>query len=249
MSAEVIPAGRRGAAPLSPAQLAARVAADVAPGSYVNLGIGLPTLVADHLPEGSGITLHTENGLLGMGPAPHPDHVDLELINAGKVPVTELAGASYFHQADSFAMMRGGHIDVCVLGAFQVSVSGDLANWSTGKPGAIPAVGGAMDLAVGARRTVVMMNLLTKDGRPKLVPRCTLPLTGVGCVSRVYSDVAVLDVGTDTSLAGSARVVETYGVSHGELEELLGLRLGSVADQHTAGCRTARVHPRPDDEI
>ncbi|GAB2495909.1 3-oxoacid CoA-transferase subunit B [Promicromonospora xylanilytica] len=214
---------------MSAAQLAARVAEDVMPGSYVNLGIGLPTLVADHLPESSGITLHTENGLLGMGPAPHPDRVDPELINAGKVPVTELAGASYFHQADSFAMMRGGHIDVCVLGAFQVSVSGDLANWSTGEAGSVPAVGGAMDLAVGARRTVVMMNLLTKDSRPKLVQRCTLPLTGVGCVSRVYTDVAVLDVGPDATGAGGARVVETHGVSHEELEELLGLRLGSAA--------------------
>lgn len=228
MSAGVVPGGARGTARLSAAQMAARVAADIRPGSYVNLGIGLPTLVAEHLPEHSGITLHTENGLLGMGPAPHADRVDPELINAGKVPVTELAGASYFHQADSFAMMRGGHIDVCVLGAFQVSVSGDLANWSTGEPGAVPAVGGAMDLAVGARRSVVLMNLLTKDGRPKLVGECSLPLTGVACVSRVYSDVAVLDVGPDPSSGGRARVVETYGVSHGELEEMLGLSLTSV---------------------
>lgn len=228
MSAGVVPGGARGTARLSAAQMAARVAADIRPGSYVNLGIGLPTLVAEHLPEHSGITLHTENGLLGMGPAPHADRVDPELINAGKVPVTELAGASYFHQADSFAMMRGGHIDVCVLGAFQVSVSGDLANWSTGEPGAVPAVGGAMDLAVGARRSVVLMNLLTKDGRPKLVGECTLPLTGVACVSRIYSDVAVLDVGPDSSSGGRARVVETYGVSHGELEEMLGLSLASA---------------------
>jgi 3-oxoadipate CoA-transferase beta subunit len=208
------------AGPLSRAQLAARVAADIAPGSYVNLGIGLPTLVADHLPEGAGITLHTENGLLGMGPAPAAEDVDPELINAGKAPVTELPGASYFHQADSFAMMRGGHIDVCVLGAFQVSVTGDLANWSTGEPGAIPAVGGAMDLAVGARRSVVMMTLLTKDGRPKLVPECTLPLTGVGCVSRIYGDLAVIDVGP-----AGAVVVETYGVTHAELTDLLGIPL------------------------
>ena len=227
MSAGVVPGGARGTARLSAAQMAARVAADIRPGSYVNLGIGLPTLVAEHLPEHSGITLHTENGLLGMGPAPNADRVDPELINAGKVPVTDLAGASYFHQADSFAMMRGGHIDVCVLGAFQVSVAGDLANWSTGEPGAVPAVGGAMDLAVGARRSVVLMNLLTKDGRPKLVGECTLPLTGVACVSRVYSDVAVLDVGPDPSSGGRARVVETYGVSHGELEEMLGLSLAS----------------------
>lgn len=228
MSADTMPVGARGAAPLSTAQLAARVAADICPGSYVNLGIGLPTLVADHLPEGSGITLHTENGLLGMGPSPDPDDVDPELINAGKVPVTELAGAAYFHQADSFAMMRGGHIDVCVLGAFQVSTSGDLANWSTGTPGAVPAVGGAMDLAVGAKRSVVMMTLLTKDGRPKLVPECTLPLTGVGCVSRVYSDVAVIDVGPELVAGGGARVVETYGVSHRELEQMLGLDLRSA---------------------
>jgi 3-oxoadipate CoA-transferase beta subunit len=226
VSAETVPRGPRSEAPLSKAQLAARVAADIEPGSYVNLGIGLPTLVADHLPPGSGVTLHTENGLLGMGPAPEPGDADPELINAGKVPVTELAGASYFHQADSFAMMRGGHIDVCVLGAFQVSTAGDLANWSTGRPGAVPAVGGAMDLAVGARRSVVMMTLLTKDGQPKLVQDCTLPLTGVGCVSRVYSDIAVIDVGPALAADGGARVVETHGVTHGELEELLGLRLG-----------------------
>jgi 3-oxoadipate CoA-transferase beta subunit len=223
MSAETIAAGSRGTAPLSMAQLAARVAADIRPGSYVNLGIGLPTLVADHLPADSGITLHTENGLLGMGPSPRADLVDPELINAGKVPVTELAGAAYFHQADSFAMMRGGHIDVCVLGAFQVSTSGDLANWSTGSPGAVPAVGGAMDLAVGAKRSVVMMKLLTKDGRPKLVRECTLPLTGVGCVSRIYSDVAVIDVGP--ALDGGARLVEAFGVSRRQLEEMLGLEL------------------------
>ncbi|PUB28585.1 3-oxoadipate CoA-transferase beta subunit [Promicromonospora sp. AC04] len=229
MSAETIPADARSGSPLSKAQLAARVAADIRPGSYVNLGIGLPTLVADHLPEDSGITLHTENGLLGMGPTPEPDAVDPELINAGKVPVTELAGASYFHQADSFAMMRGGHIDVCVLGAFQVSTSGDLANWSTGKPGAVPAVGGAMDLAVGAKRSVVMMTLLTKDGQPKLLRECTLPLTGVGCVSRIYSDIAVIDVGPGRRDDDGARVVETYGVTHGELEEMLGLRLGFAA--------------------
>jgi len=231
MSTGTIPSGARGTAPLSAAQMAARVAADILPGSYVNLGIGLPTLVADQLPAGSGITLHTENGLLGMGPVPDPDLVDPELINAGKVPVTELAGASYFHQADSFAMMRGGHIDVCVLGAFQVSTSGDLANWSTGSPGAVPAVGGAMDLAVGARSTVVMMTLLTKDGQPKLVRDCTLPLTGVGCVSRVYTDVAVIDVGPGLADHGGVRVVETYGVTRGQLGELLGLPIISADDE------------------
>lgn len=225
---DAAPAAAQGAnlgrAPLTKAQIAARVAADIAPGSYVNLGIGLPTLVADHLAPGGGITLHTENGMLGMGPSPDPEAVDPDLVNAGKIPVTELPGASYFHQADSFAMMRGGHIDVCVLGAFQVSVTGDLANWSTGEPGAVPAVGGAMDLAIGARRTVVTMTLLTKDGAPKLVERCTLPLTGVGCVSRVYTDLAVLDVGP-----GGARVVETYGTTHDELEKLLGLTLGRTS--------------------
>ena len=202
-------------------EMAARAAAELRDGEYVNLGIGLPTLVADHLATDRGITLHTENGMLGMGPSPEPGAVDLDLVNAGKTPVTELPGASYFHQADSFAMMRGGHIDVCVLGAFQVSTSGDLANWSTGAPDAVPAVGGAMDLATGARRTVVMMTLRTKDGAPKLVERCTLPLTGVGCVTRVYTDLAVLDVGPD-----GAHVVETFGTTHRELEELVGLTLG-----------------------
>jgi 3-oxoadipate CoA-transferase beta subunit len=208
-------------APLTKGQIAARVAHDIPDGSYVNLGIGLPTLVADHLSTSRGITLHTENGMLGMGPSPEPDDVDPDLVNAGKIPVTELPGASYFHQADSFAMMRGGHIDVCVLGAFQVSTSGDLANWSTGAPDAVPAVGGAMDLAIGARRTVVMMTLLTKDGAPKLVERCTLPLTGVGCVSRIYTELAVIDVGAD-----GARVVDVFGATHRELEETLGLKLG-----------------------
>ncbi|GAA1721129.1 3-oxoacid CoA-transferase subunit B [Isoptericola hypogeus] len=225
MTGTTTPAG----ATLTKDQMAARVAADIPAGAYVNLGIGLPTLVGDHLPPGSGVTLHTENGMLGMGPRPAPDDVDPELINAGKVPVTELPGASYFHQADSFAMMRGGHIDVCVLGAFQVSVRGDLANWSTGAPDAIPAVGGAMDLAVGARRTVVMMSLLTKEGGPKLVGDCTLPLTGLACVSRVYTDRAVLDVGPGCDPDGRAVVVERFGVSHAELEELLGLALGGAS--------------------
>jgi 3-oxoadipate CoA-transferase beta subunit len=207
--------------PLTKDQIAARVAADIAPGSYVNLGIGLPTLVADHLATEAGITLHTENGMLGMGPAARGEEIDPDLINAGKVPVFELPGASYFHQADSFAMMRGGHIDLCVLGAFEVSVTGDLANWSTGAPDAVPAVGGAMDLAVGARRAVVMMTLFAKDGSPKLVPACTLPLTGVGCVSRVYSDLAVIDVGVD-----GAVLVESFGISPADLEQRLRVPLG-----------------------
>jgi 3-oxoadipate CoA-transferase beta subunit len=201
--------------------LAARVASDIPRGAYVNLGIGLPTLVSDHLPDSSGITLHTENGMLGMGPAAVGDQIDPDLVNAGKIPVTELPGAAYFHQADSFAMMRGGHIDVCVMGAFEVSVDGDLANWSTGAPDAIPAVGGAMDLAVGARRTWVMMNLFTKNGDPKLVTTCSLPLTGVGCVSRIYSDVAVIDIG-----GGRApRVLECFATTVEQLQERLGITL------------------------
>ncbi|MFI2707045.1 3-oxoacid CoA-transferase subunit B, partial [Nocardioides sp. CER28] len=199
---------------LTPDELAAIVARDIPQGAYVNLGIGQPTKVADHLPEGSGVVLHTENGMLNMGPAATGDQVDPDLTNAGKVPVTELPGASYFHHADSFAMMRGGHLDVCVLGAFQVSAYGDLANWHTGAPDAIPAVGGAMDLAIGAKQVFVMMTLFDKQGRPKLVPTCTYPLTGVGCVSRVYTDVAVFDVGVD-----GAVVRETFGIEVGELQE------------------------------
>jgi 3-oxoadipate CoA-transferase beta subunit len=171
--------------------LAGVVAADIPAGSFVNLGIGLPTKVANFLTPGSGVLLHTENGMLGMGPEAHGDEVDPDLVNAGKVPVTELPGASYFHHADSFAMMRGGHLDVCVLGAYQVSARGDLANWHTGRPDDIPAVGGAMDLAIGAKQTFVMMNLLARDGTAKLVPECTYPLTALGCVSRVYTDLAV----------------------------------------------------------
>ncbi len=179
---------------LTPDQLAARVARDIAPGSFVNLGIGQPTKVADHLPAELGVVLHTENGMLGMGPAAVGDEIDPDLTNAGKVPVTELPGAAYFHHADSFAMMRGGHLDVCVMGAFQVSAGGDLANWDTGAPGSIPAVGGAMDLAIGAKQVYVMMTLFAKNGSPKLVPSCTYPLTGVACVSRVYTDHAVFDI-------------------------------------------------------
>ncbi|MCW2758543.1 MAG: 3-oxoadipate CoA-transferase, beta subunit [Nocardioidaceae bacterium] len=201
-------------------EIAAAIAADIAPGSFVNLGIGQPTKVADHLAAGSGVVLHTENGMLGMGPAAYGDDVDPDLTNAGKQPVTELPGASYFHHADSFAMMRGGHLDVCVLGAFQVSVAGDLANWHTGEPDAIPAVGGAMDLAIGAKQVFVMMTLFAKDGHPKLVPSCTYPLTGVGCVDRVYTDLATFDVGPD-----GVHVRETFGTTVAELSERLGLAL------------------------
>ncbi len=171
-------------------ELAARIAADIHDGAYVNLGIGMPTLVANHLPAGVEVVLHSENGILGMGPAPQAGEEDYDLINAGKQPVTLLPGGAFFHHADSFAMMRGGHLDICVLGAFQVSAKGDLANWSTGKPGAIPAVGGAMDLATGAKQTWVMMDLLTKQGQSKLVAECSYPLTGLQCVKRVYTDLA-----------------------------------------------------------
>lgn len=193
-------------------EIAARIAQDIPRGSYVNLGIGLPTLVADHLGADAGVVLHTENGMLGMGPAAVGDDIDQELINAGKIPVTELPGAAYFHHADSFAMMRGGHLDVCVLGGFQVSATGDLANWHAGGPDDIPAVGGAMDLAIGAKRVFVMMTLFAKDGTPKLVKECTYPLTGVGCVNRLYTDYAVFDLGPE-----GATVLETFGISYDEL--------------------------------
>jgi len=202
--------------PLGREELAALVARDIPRGSFVNLGIGQPTTVADHLPDGSGVILHTENGMLGMGRAARDDEADPDLINAGKVPVTELPGASYFHHADSFAMMRGGHLDVCVLGAYQVSGAGDLANWHTGAPGAIPAVGGAMDLAMGAKRVFVMMTLFAKDGTPKLVPECTYPLTGLGCVSRLYTDQAVFHLGPD-----GVTVAETYGTTVADLASRL----------------------------
>lgn len=179
---------------LSRDQLAARVAGDIPEGAYVNLGIGLPTLVANHLPKDRDIFLHSENGLLGMGPAPAKGEEDPDLINAGKESVTILTGGAYFHHGDSFAMMRGGHLDICVLGAFQVSATGDLANWHTGAPDAIPAVGGAMDLAIGAKRVFVMMDHVTKSGQSKIVTRCTYPLTAMNCVDRIYTDFAVIDV-------------------------------------------------------
>lgn len=205
---------------LSRAEIAERLARDIPTGAFVNLGIGAPTLVSNYLRPEQRITLHTENGMLGMGPEATGEEIDPELINAGKVPVTELAGAAYFHHADSFAMMRGGHLDLCVLGAFQVSTRGDLANWSTGAPGAIPAVGGAMDLAIGAKQVLVMMDLFARTGEPKLVAECTYPLTAVGCISRVYSDVAlfeldqhgaaVLEIYTDDTVAGLS---EQLGIS------------------------------------
>ncbi|KFG89485.1 3-oxoacid CoA-transferase, B subunit [Sphingobium herbicidovorans NBRC 16415] len=202
-------------------QMAARVAKDIPEGAYVNLGIGLPTIVANYLPVDRDIFLQSENGLLGMGPAPAPGEEDWELINAGKQAVTLLTGGCYFDHADSFAMMRAGHIDICVLGAFQVSVHGDLANWHTGQPGAIPAVGGAMDLAIGAKQTFVMMELLTKQGESKLVEACHYPLTGLGCVSRVYTDIAVFAVGP--SGAGVLEMVD--GLTIEDLRKLTGVPL------------------------
>ena len=201
---------------LSRRQIAWRVAQDIPDGAYVNLGIGMPEMVSDHLPEDREIIFHSENGILGMGPAPAPGEEDYDLINAGKKPVTMLPGGAYFHHTDSFAMIRGGHIDICVLGAFQVSATGDLANWSTGAPGAVPAVGGAMDLAVGAKRVLVMSDHTTREGAPKLVERCTYPLTGVGVVSAVYTDLAVIDV------TGEGLVVREL-IGDLEFDELRGL--------------------------
>src|SRR5438132_1404721 len=206
-------------------QMAARVGRDIPNGAYVNLGIALPTMVPNHLPKDREIILHTENGLLGMGPAPEPGAEDADLINAGKQPVTALPGASFFHHADSFAMMRGGHLDFCVLGAFQVSEQGDLANWHTGAPGAIPAVGGAMDLAIGAKQVFVMMEHQTKQGESKIVPQCTYPLTGIGCVTRIYTDLATIDVTADGLVARD--LVE--GLSFDELQRLTGVPLKQAA--------------------
>ena len=204
-------------------QMAARVARDIPDGAYVNLGIGLPTMVANHLPKDREIILHTENGLLGMGPAPDSGSEDLDLINAGKQPVTALPGASFFHHADSFGMMRGGHLDCCVLGAFQVSVAGDLANWHTGAKDAIPAVGGAMDLAIGAKSVYVMMEHLTKQGESKIVARCTYPVTGLRCVNRIYTELAVIDI----TPSGLVAIDIVPGMS---FEELARLTVVPIAD-------------------
>jgi 3-oxoadipate CoA-transferase beta subunit len=210
-------------------ELAARVARDIPEGATVNLGIGQPTLVANHIPPTREILLHSENGILGMGPAPAAGQEDYDLINAGKQPVTLLPGGAFFHHADSFAMMRGGHLDICVLGAFQVSATGDLANWHTGEPGAIPAVGGAMDLAIGAKQTWVMMDLLTKQGQSKLVSQCTYPLTGIACVKRVYTDVATL-----ACTANGLLVIDMVpGLTLEALSELIGLPLALMASSPT----------------
>lgn len=217
-----------GAGPLTRHEIAQLVAGDIATGAYVNLGIGLPTSVADHLRPEQHVTLHTENGMLGMGRAARGDEVDPDLVNAGKIAVTEAPGAAYFHQADSFAMMRGGHLDVCVLGAYQVSARGDLANWHTGQPDAVPAVGGAMDLASGAKNIFVMMSLFDRSGAPKLVETCSYPLTGRGCVSRVYTDLAVFDVSRN-----GLTVRHIFGTTVGELQERLQLGLNAQAGDET----------------
>ncbi|AWC81034.1 MULTISPECIES: 3-oxoacid CoA-transferase subunit B [Serratia] len=202
-------------------QLAQRVARDIPEGAYVNLGIGLPTRIANYLPADKEVILHSENGLLGMGPSPAPGEEDPELINAGKELVTLLPGGSYFHHADSFTMMRGGHLDICVMGAYQVSAAGDLANWSTGAEDAIPAVGGAMDLAIGARKVYVMMDYLTKTGECKLVEQCSYPLTGLACVSRIYSDMAIIDITSD-----GPQVLELCpGLTFDALQALTPIRL------------------------
>ncbi|NKG19982.1 3-oxoacid CoA-transferase subunit B [Paeniglutamicibacter terrestris] len=205
-------------------EMAKIVAADIPAGAFVNLGIGQPTNVSNFLTAQQGVTLHTENGMLGMGPVATGDDIDEDLINAGKIPVTELPGASYFHHADSFAMMRGGHLDVCVLGAFQVSEAGDLANWHTGAPGAIPAVGGAMDLAIGAKATWVMMGLFTKTGESKLVEALSYPVTGLGCVSRIYTESAIFDLS-----GGTVTVRSTHGISFEELAQRLPIDLAKAA--------------------
>ena len=204
-------------------ELARRVAQDIFDGAYVNLGIGMPTGVANHIPAGREVILQSENGILGMGPAPSAGAEDYDLINAGKQPITLLPGGAYFHHADSFAMMRGGHLDICVLGAFQVSSTGDLANWSTGEAGAIPAVGGAMDLAIGAKQTWVMMDLLTKKGDSKVVAQCTYPLTGIGCVKRIYSELATLEC----TPQGLKLIDKVEGLAHAELETLVGLPIAA----------------------
>ncbi|HIW98995.1 MAG TPA: 3-oxoadipate CoA-transferase [Candidatus Nesterenkonia stercoripullorum] len=211
---------------LSREDLARMVAHDIPVGAYVNLGIGQPTKVSDYLAPDQGVTLHTENGMLGMGPQAHGEDIDGDLINAGKIPVTELPGTSYFHHADSFAMMRGGHLDVCVLGAFQVSSGGDLANWSTGAPDAIPAVGGAMDLAIGAKSVFVMMSLFAKDGSPKIVPELSYPATGLACVTRIYTDHGVFLVEPRAASGEQeqpSRIVlrEPYGLSLMEIQDRL----------------------------
>ncbi len=202
-------------------QIAERVAQDIPEGAYVNLGIGLPTRIASYLPADKEVFLHSENGLLAFGPTPEPGEEDPELINAGKEYVTMLTGGAFFHHGDSFAMMRGGHLDICVLGAFQIAQNGDLANWHTGAADAIPAVGGAMDLAVGAKKVFVTTNHVTKDGEPKLVSKLTYPATGLKCVDRIYTDLCVIDV-TDK---GFEVIEKVEGISFAELQSMTGAEL------------------------
>ena len=210
--------------PRSKDEIARRVAQDIHEGAYVNLGIGMPTAVANHIAPDREVILHSENGILGMGPAPLPGAEDYDLINAGKQPVTLRPGGVFFHHADSFAMMRGGHLDICVLGAFQVSVRGDLANWSTGEAGAIPAVGGAMDLAIGAKQVWVMMELLTRQGQSKIVAECSYPLTAAACVRRVYTDLATLDI----TPQGLRLVDAVPGLTREALQALIGLPVAAA---------------------
>lgn len=212
--------------PLSDVAVARRVARDIPDGAYVNLGIGMPILVGDVVGPEKEIVYHSENGILGMGPAPAPGEEDRELINAGKQPVTLLPGGCYFHHTDAFVMMRGGHIDISVLGAFQVSETGDLANWITDLATMPPAVGGAMDLAVGAKRVLVMTTHTTRDGRPKLLPRCSYPLTAARVVDRVYTDLAVLDVGPD----GLVVQEMAPGLTRAELQAVTAARLTFADD-------------------
>ena len=211
--------------PRSKDEIARRVAQDIHDGAYVNLGIGQPTLVGNYIPADREVVLQSENGILGMGPAPPPGDEDYDLINAGKQPVTLRPGGAFFHHADSFAMMRGGHLDICVLGAFQVSARGDLANWSTGEPGAIPAVGGAMDLAIGAKQVWVMMELLTRQGRSKIVAECSYPLTAAACVRRIYTDLATL-----ACTPQGLQLIDTIPeLSREALQDLIGLPVAAAA--------------------
>ncbi|MBU3590445.1 CoA transferase subunit B [Polynucleobacter sp. 78F-HAINBA] len=206
---------------LSRDQIVQRVAQDIPEGSYVNLGIGLPTKIANYLDPNKEVFLQSENGILGMGPAPTKGNEDPDLINAGKEFVTLLKGGSYFHHGDSFTMMRGGHLDICVLGAFQVASNGDLANWHTGSSDAIPAVGGAMDLAIGAKNVFITMEHVTKNGESKIVSTCSYPLTGVGCVNRIYTDLAVIDV----TPKGLVVLEMVEGMHFDELQALTGASL------------------------
>jgi 3-oxoadipate CoA-transferase beta subunit len=207
--------------------MAKRLAKDIAPGSYVNIGIGMPELVANYLDPADEILLHSENGILGMGPSAQEDEIDPEMINAGKKPVTLLTGGAFFHHVDSFAIMRGGHLDLCIMGGMQVSSAGDLANWSLGRPGEPPAVGGAMDLAVGAKKVFILMEHNAKDGTPKIVEKCTLPITGLGVVSRVYTDLAVIE----STPQGLQVIEKLVDISDEQLQSLTGASLHFPATQ------------------